>query len=111
MGRKKERNCIGRFYPDEFNIICIIDTPEGKRACTIPCKLPPHSKLPGICRNGKNCAYLHNKYAAHAPRAMPPTLTPIYSPIFDSTLGYPGEGPSKIAGELRISDSGMRYSK
>jgi len=28
---------------------------------------------------------------------MPPTLTPIYSPIFNSTLGYPGEGPSKIA--------------
>eukprot|EP00962_Isochrysis_galbana_P016850 scaffold4839_cov136-Isochrysis_galbana.AAC.5 len=44
-----------------------VDNPDGKRACTIACKLPPHSKIPGVCRNGKSCAYLHNKYAAHAP--------------------------------------------
>jgi len=44
--------------------------------------------------------YLHKKYAAHAPHALPPTLIPIYSHPSStppSYTGYPGEGPAKIA--------------
>jgi hypothetical protein len=71
-----------------------IDTPEGKRACIVECKHRPHSKLKGFCRNGKKCAYCHSKYAASI---YPTPKIPRYSPTFDSTLGFPGEGPAKIA--------------
>eukprot|EP00962_Isochrysis_galbana_P031647 scaffold10301_cov121-Isochrysis_galbana.AAC.8 len=76
-----------------------VDTPDGKRACTIPCKLPPHSKQdPGRLPQRQKLRL--------PPPSMPCTLpehsplhphTPIYSPMFTPTLGYPGEGPTKIA--------------
>jgi hypothetical protein len=93
LNNKKGESCSGDHNAEGAGI----DTPEGKRACTIECKHPPHSKIKGYCRNGKGCAYRHTKYAAHTPNALPPLIIPIYSPTFDSTLGYPGEGPTKIA--------------
>eukprot|EP00962_Isochrysis_galbana_P053984 scaffold25496_cov130-Isochrysis_galbana.AAC.2 len=34
----------------------------------------PHTlRFRACAATAKNCAYLHNKYAAHAPRAIPPT--------------------------------------
>ena len=70
--------------------------------CTIRCHLHPHKKIAGCCLNGPTCLFLHpecaaaliaklsaiNRDAAHPPR---PRLT------FDSTLGYPGEGPIRVA--------------
>jgi hypothetical protein len=36
-------------------------------------------------------------YSSDRPRSSPPPAIPLYTSIFDSTLGFPGEGPAKIA--------------
>jgi hypothetical protein len=50
----------------------------------------------GFCRNGKSCAYTHAKFVPNTTTLTPPKII-VYSHTFDPTLGFPGEGPSKIA--------------
>jgi exonuclease III len=50
----------------------------------------------GFCRNGKSSAYTHAKFVPNTTTLSPPK-TIVYSHTFDPTLGFPGEGPAKIA--------------
>jgi hypothetical protein len=50
----------------------------------------------GFCRNGKSSAYTHAKFVHITTTLSPPKII-VYSHTFDPTLGFPGEGPAKIA--------------
>jgi hypothetical protein len=49
-----------------------------------------------FCRNGKSCACTHAKFVPNTTTLTPPKII-VYSHTFDPTLGFPGEGPAKIA--------------
>jgi hypothetical protein len=93
---------------------------NGKLVCVVKCELKPHVTIKGACINGKDCLYMHadttanqNKCAQH----FPPLAIKIgksakaiaYSPIFDATLGFPGEGPITVAVAMYIIN-GSRVS-
>jgi hypothetical protein len=50
----------------------------------------------GFCHNGKSSAYTHAKFVHITTTLSPPKII-VYSHTFDPILGFPGEGPAKIA--------------
>jgi hypothetical protein len=74
----------------------------------VKCDLKPHATIKGACINGKDCQYKHADTTANQKKCAqlfpPPALkidkrsdAIVYSPIFDATLGFPGEGPITVA--------------
>jgi hypothetical protein len=74
----------------------------------VKCELKPHATIKGACINGKDCLYKHADTTANQKKCAqlfpPPALkidkradAIVYSPIFDATLGFSGEGPITVA--------------
>jgi hypothetical protein len=74
----------------------------------VKCELKPHATIKGACINGKDCLYKHADTTANQKKFAqlfpPPALkidksadAIVYSPIFDASLGFPGEGSITVA--------------
>jgi hypothetical protein len=78
-------------------------SPYSQKICVVQCALKPHPTMKGFCINGKECLYQHRP-SKGAPHFPPRTLAHAtsaraisYAEVFDSTLGFPGEGLLTVA--------------